>query len=147
MTTVDEQTLIEKLRRIEALFAGAMTLGERDAAAEARERIQQRLAATEHTDPPREYRFSLPDPWTRKLFIALLRRYGIRPFRYKRQRATTVMARVPESFVDDTLWPEFQELADTLTQYLADVTDRVIREGIDGDASDADVLDDRTLPA
>jgi hypothetical protein len=147
MTTVDEQTLIEKLRRIEALFAGAMTLGERDAAAEARERIQQRLAATEHTDPPREYRFSLPDPWTRKLFIALLRRYGIRPFRYKRQRAThrhgsgsrVVRRRHP--------LPEFQELADTLTQYLADVTDRVIREGIDGDASDADVLDDRTLPA
>lgn len=146
MNILDERTLIEKLRRIEALFAGATTRGERDAAAEARERIQQRLAARERTDAPREYRFSLPDPWTRKLFIALLRRYGIRPYRYKRQRAATVMARVPESFVDDTLWPEFQELASTLMQYLAEMTDRVIREGIDGDASDADVVEDRALP-
>jgi hypothetical protein len=146
MTTVDERTLVEKLRRIEALFAGATTAGERDAAAGARERIQQRLTASTHTDPPREYRFSLADPWARKLFIALLRRYGIRPYRYKRQRSTTVMARVPASFVDDTLWPEFQELAKTLTQYLAEVTDRVIRDGIDGDASDAEVVEDRTLP-
>ena len=36
----DEQRLIEKLQRIEALFAGAATPGERDAAAQARDRIR-----------------------------------------------------------------------------------------------------------
>jgi hypothetical protein len=34
----DEQRLIEKLQRIEALFAGAATPGEREAAAQARNR-------------------------------------------------------------------------------------------------------------
>ena len=40
---MDEARLLEKLRAIEALFAGATTDGERVAAAEARKRIQLRL--------------------------------------------------------------------------------------------------------
>jgi hypothetical protein len=28
--------------------------------------------------------FSIPDNWSRQLFIALCRRYGINPFRYRR---------------------------------------------------------------
>ena len=43
MNESDEQRLIEKLQRIEALFAGAATPGERDAAAQARDRIRARL--------------------------------------------------------------------------------------------------------
>ena len=38
-TVVDEASLLEKLRRIEALFAGATTEGEKIAAAEARRRM------------------------------------------------------------------------------------------------------------
>jgi hypothetical protein len=135
----DEQRLIEKLRRIEALHAGAATMGERDAAAQARDRIRARLAREVDTDPPVEYSFSLPDTWSRRLFTALLRRYDIRPYRYARQRYTTVMARVPKGFVDETLWPEFQELSRTLNSYLEEVTERVIRETISPDTSDAEV--------
>ena len=40
---MDERKLIEKLRRIEALYAGAATSGERVAAANARDRIRERL--------------------------------------------------------------------------------------------------------
>jgi hypothetical protein len=43
--TMDEAKLREKLSKIEALFAGAATEGERVAAGEARRRIQQRLQA------------------------------------------------------------------------------------------------------
>ena len=104
----EEQKLIEKLRRIENLFAGATTPGERDAAGNALERILQRLAETERTDPPIEYKFTLSNMWSRKLLVALLRRYGMRPFRYYRQRYTAVMASVPARFVDETQWPEFE---------------------------------------
>ncbi len=48
----------------------------------------------------------MPDMWPRRVFVALLRRYGIRPYRYRRQRYTTVMAKVSQRFVDDTLWPQ-----------------------------------------
>ena len=83
------------------------------------------------------YKFSLQDDWSRRLFTALLRRYGVQPFRYRGQRYTTVMARVSESFVSKTLWPEFVELDNVLRAYLSDITNRVIREAIFEDNSDA----------
>ncbi len=135
----DEDKLIERLKRVEALHAGAATPGERDAAACARQRILDRLKEFNRTEPPIEYSFKMTDAWSRKLFVALLRRYDIRPYRYPRQRYTTVMARVPRSFVDETLWPEFVELNKSLKQFLSDITDRVIREGINGDASEPEI--------
>ncbi len=133
---MDEAKLRERLARIEALFAGATTAGERVAAAEARRRIQLRLAGMEAVAPPIEYRFTLADTWSRKLFVALLRRYDLKPYRYRGQRRTTVMVRVPEPFVNETLWPEFQQLSATLREYLDDITDRIIAESIHGDGSD-----------
>jgi len=135
----DQSKLIETLQRIEALYAGATTRGEREAAANARERIRARLEKLQESDPPVEFRFTLNDLWSRKLFIALLRRYGIKPYRYARQRYTTVMAVVSTSFVDETLWPEYEKLDETLQSYLADVTDRIISEGIYADNSEPEI--------
>jgi tRNA nucleotidyltransferase (CCA-adding enzyme) len=56
------------------------------------------------------------------------------------------MMRVPRGFVDEVLWPEFQQLNDALTQYLMEVTIRVIREEVHGDASEATELV-QALPA
>lgn len=139
---MDELRLIEKLRLVEALFSGAATDGERVAAERARERILERLKFWEKEDPPLEYRFSMGDMWSRKVFTALLRRYGIRPYRYKRQRYTTVMAKVSKKFVDEMLWPEFQEISETLRTYLSDVTDRVVSQVIHQDSSEAEVVDE-----
>jgi len=148
METNDHQRLIEKLKRIEALFAdGAATAGEKAAAGEARQRIRERLTAFARIDPPVEYSFALRNPWSHKLFVALLRRYNIRPYRYARQRYTTVMARVPARFVRETLWPEFVELDRTLQSYLNEETHRVIAETIDKDTSDVEVRSGQALPA
>ena len=138
MTT--EQRLIEKLQSIERLHAGAATPGEQSAAAQALERMRQRLAELSRADPPVEHRFSLGDPWSRRLFVALLRRYAIKPYRYPRQRSTTVMARIPRRFLNETLWPEFQELNSTLVSYLDEVTTRVVSEGVHADSSEAPVV-------
>ena len=140
----DEQRLLEKLKLIEALFAGAATPGEREAAALARDRVRKRLEETKESDPPVEYSFTVQDTWSGKLLIALLRRYGFRPYRYPRQRRTTIMSRVPARFVNETLWPEFLNLNKTLKNFLSEVTDRVISEGITTDTSDAEV---RPAPA
>lgn len=139
---VEEDRLIEKLRAIERLFAGAQTEGERVAAENARGRICRRLAELAKEEKPIEYRFSLADMWSRRLFVALLRRYGITPYRYQRQRYTTVMARVPQRFVDETLCPEFEKLDRTLRTYLDEVTTRVIAESIYEDNSEAEVRND-----
>jgi hypothetical protein len=135
---MNEETLLrEKIRKLEALFAGAGTPGEKDAAEAGLERIRARLAELQTSDPPIEMQFSLSDPWTRKLFLALCRRYGLKPYRLPRQRMTTVMLRVPRKFLDQVLWPEFKELSAALRRYLDEVTTRVIREEVHRDTSEA----------
>lgn len=138
---MDETALLDKLQRIEALFAGATTDGEKVAAGKARERILERLRLREAEDPPQEYRFGVSDVWSHRVLLALLRRYSIRPYRYRGQRHTTVMALVSKRFVDETLWPEFLEISKTLRNYLTEVTDRVVRQVIHQDTKDADVED------
>jgi hypothetical protein len=134
----DEAALRDKLRKIEALFAGAATAGEKAAAGAAAERIRTRLREEEKREKPVEMRFSLPDPWARHLFIALCRRYGLRPYRYPHMRQQSLMLRVPQGFLDKVLWPEFQEINAALAEYLAQVTDRVIREAVYKDTGDAE---------
>jgi hypothetical protein len=142
-SSMDEAKLREKLAKIEALFAGATTNGERIAAAEARTRIQLRLKSAAQNDAPIEYRFTATDSWSQKLLVALLRRYDLKPYRYRGQRRTTVMVKVPKSFVDDTLWPEFQQISSAIRGYIDQVTDRIVADVIHGDASD---LDERAEP-
>jgi hypothetical protein len=136
MTT--EQELRDKLRKISALFEGATTPGERDAAAAAIGRVRKALAATERTEQPVETQFRLPDRWSRQLFTALCRRYGLKPYRYPRQRYSTVVLRAPKSFIDKTLWPEFLEIKGALDEYLNEATERIIREEVFGDAGEAE---------
>jgi tRNA nucleotidyltransferase (CCA-adding enzyme) len=141
----DEKALLEKLRKIEALHAGASTPGERDAAANAMRSIQMRLKLAEKEQPPSEYKFTMEDHWSRKLFVALARRYGLKPYRYRRQRSTTVMLRVPKAFVDDTLWPEFLELSQVLRDTLERATDQVLGQVFQQDTSEAEVKEDQRL--
>ena len=101
------QELREKLRKISALFEGATTIGERHAAAAAIDRVRKALAVAAQTEQPVETQFTLPDQWSRRLFTALWRRYGLEPYRHRRQRHTRVVVRAPRSFVHSTLWPEF----------------------------------------
>ncbi len=133
-----EEQLVDKLRRIEALHARAGSDGEKVAAQRARQRIQARLQQLAAEEPPIEFRFSLSDQWSRHLFVALLRRYGIAPYRYRGQRRTTVMARLSRSFVNDTLWPEFLELQQTLSAYFDALTDRVIEQALEVKAGEAE---------
>jgi len=137
---MDIDALLEKLARIEALYAGAATPGERAAAAEARDRVRARVKAAAATaaaaDPPVEYRFSITDPWARRVFIALVRRYDLEPFRFRGQRASTVMVRVSDRFVRTTLWPEFKEIEQTLRRFLDDVTNDVIARALHSSESD-----------
>jgi hypothetical protein len=126
-----------KLRKITALFEGAATAGERQAAAAAIERIRQALHAAAKTQPVPETKFSMADQWQRRLFSALCRRYGLEPYRYKGQRYTTVIVRAPRSFVDNTLWPEYIELQAALHSYLNEATERIIREEVYKDADEA----------
>jgi hypothetical protein len=135
MTTPSK--LRDKLRKIEALFVGAGTAGERLAAEAALERVRAKLLELERREPAAEMQFSVPDQWSRHLFVALCRRYGLKPYRYRRQRRTTVMVRAPRGFIEQVLWPEFRDLDGDLQAYLHEVTLKVIREEVYADTSEA----------
>jgi len=131
-----EGTLLEKLRKIEALHAGTKIDGEREAARRAAERIRARLAELRGRERDEVFVYSLPDPWKRKLFLALCRRYGLKPYREPGRRYSTVLLRAPKTFQNRTLWPEYLALGEELHAHLEELTDRVIREAIDEDVSE-----------
>lgn len=133
-----EERLREKLRKIEALYAGAATAGERSAAGAAAERIRRQFETVSKTEQAEEFKFSVSDPWSRQLFIALCRRYGLKPFRYKRMHRQTVMVRAPASFIHATLWPEFEDLSEALTAHLHEITRRIIQEEVHEATQDAE---------
>lgn len=141
-----EGTLIEKLRKLEALHAGTTVDGEREAAHRAAERIRARLADLRGREKDIELRYRITDPWTRQLFVTLCRRYRLQPYRERGQRYTSVMVRAPESFHNGTLWPEFQALSKELSKHLAELTERVIREAIHADVTEAPEADIKALP-
>ncbi|MBL9023000.1 MAG: hypothetical protein JNL21_12430 [Myxococcales bacterium] len=141
-----EGTLVEKLRKLEALYAGTAVEGEREAARRAAERIRARLEELRGREQEVVLAYRLHDPWSRKLFVALCRRYGLTPYRERGQRHTTVLVRAPRTFHDRTLWPEFKALSDELEASLNELTNRVIREAINDDVSEPDEAP-KELPA
>jgi hypothetical protein len=135
-----EERLRDKLEKVEALYLGAGTPGERQAAEAALRRLKAKLADTGPQDPPVEMQFSMPDSWAARLFIALCRRYEIRPYRYPRQKRTTIMVRAPRAFFEAVVWRQFRDMHADLMTHLEETTDRLIREAVHADTSDAETV-------
>jgi hypothetical protein len=134
-----EDQLRERLKKVEALYFGATTAGERGAAEAALARLKAKLDEAGRREPPSEMKFTVPDQWSVRLFIALCRRYGLKPYRYPRQRRTTIMVKAPRHFLETVLWRQFRELHDDLSLYLEQTTERVIRDAVHADTTDAEM--------
>jgi len=134
--THDDHELRSRLTKLEALFARAGTLGERDAAGAAIERLQERLGTSEEAI---ELQFSLSDVWSVRLFVAVCRKHSVDPYRYPRQRRTTVMARAPQKFLEDVVWAEFSTLQDELNSYFNETVDHLISTAMNSDGDDSDL--------
>ena len=118
--------LLEKIKKIEALIVGASTDGEKNAALSAKERILKKYPALEIHKDPKEYSLYTSGEWNKKLLLAICRKYGIRPYRYKRQKYTTVMVKINETFLNEILWKEYQEYSKLLDQLVEEITDDLI---------------------
>ncbi len=134
--------LLEKIRKVESLFVGTDSPGEADAALGALGRLHQQLQTA--PEKVEEFQFSLPDPWKQQLFIALVRRHGLKPYRLPRQRKTTIMVQVTRTQLDKVIWPQFLELSKLLHDYLNEATRDIITRGVHGDFSD--VAEQPNLP-
>ena len=131
-----EDALLARLAKLEALFERAGTLGERDAAGAAIDRIRSRLER-EKVRPDIEMKFTLPDTWSVRLFVAICRKHGVRPYRYPRQRRTTVMARGPHPMLEHTVWAEFCSLQSELELYFEATVDHLITTAMHSDGDDS----------
>ncbi len=127
--------LISKIHKVQARYRSTQSQGEMQAARGALERLQAQLAAV--PQPAVEFKFCLTDPWKRQLFLALVRRHELQPYRRPRQRYTTIMVRLQRKFLDDILWPEFLQLSQLLHDYLNEATRDVISRAIHRDLSEA----------
>ena len=47
------------------------------------------------------------------------------------------MVKAPASFINDTLWPEFQQISTALRTYVDQITDRVLADVFQADSSEA----------
>jgi hypothetical protein len=131
-----DSELRARLAKLEALFRRAGTAGERAAAQAAIGRIQDRLE-TKSEAAAVELKFSFPDMWSVRLFVAVCRKHGVRPYRFPRQRRTTVMVRAARRRFDAEIWPEFSDLHTELQIYIAETVDHLIHSAMHSDGDDS----------
>ena len=127
-----------KLEKLEALFARGATEGERAAAGAALDRLTSRLD-TGAQEEKVEFQYSLPDAWAVKIFVALCRKHGVHPYRYPRQRRTTVMVNVQKSVFEQTVMAEFKTLHAELVAYFKDTVDHLISDAMKSDGEDGNL--------
>ncbi len=113
--------------------------------AEEAEPIQAELVDEDEKqeEPEIEMKFSLSNHHSHKLFIALARKQGMRPFRYPRMKRTTVMLRGRASYLNNVFWPQFTRLSGDLDFLLQQITNEVIRTVLRDDGSDPTFVDQK----
>ena len=118
---VDVHRLIERVLKIEAG-------GEEVVCEEALRRILARLEAL--ADEPQEFQFTLTSSWSQKLFVALAQRYGLKPFRRRRQHSTTIMVSAKRRFIEDTFMPQFNAIHGELVKHFDEIAQTIIEKAV-----------------
>ena len=113
----------EKMKKVEALIARAGTEGERQSAIFAKERLQKSVA-----EIVVEYTIRMNDVWHKRLFTAICHKYALNPYRYYRQKYTTVMVKISKEFLDVVVWPEYLKYAKILEELVDEIASEVIKK-------------------
>ncbi len=120
--------LLDKIKKIEALISGAKTDGEKNAAILAKGRILEKFPELEINKNIKEFALYTSNTWHKKLLIAICRKYGIKPYRYYRQKHTTVMVKINTDFLNNVLWKEYLEYSTHLEELVEEITDSLIEK-------------------
>ncbi len=123
------------------LIEGAKTNGERTAAILAKDRVNKKLIEKQGVELE-EYALYTRGNWHKKLLLAICRKHGVSPYRYKRQKYTTVMVRINEHFLNNVLWKEYLEYSDHLEKLVEEITNSIIRK-IHQDEEEEDIIHGR----
>ena len=52
------------------------------------------------------------------------------------------MLTAPQGFLDQILWPEFVQINEALTEYLAEITEKIIRDEVYGETGEAEEVEE-----
>ncbi len=74
-----------------------------------------------------------------RIFVALCRKHSVKPYRYPRQRRTTVMVRVRPDAFDKTVGAEFRALHAELVAYFNDTVEHLIANAMKSDGDDENI--------
>ena len=125
---MDDVTALDRMRTLEARVLGLPDGADLAAVHAGVERLRAQLTETRSRERDEVFTTSIPDPCARAVFLALCRRYGLKPHRHARQRRATVVVAAPPSFYEGLLWPEFQALSDVLYDSFLSLTTRALHE-------------------
>src|SRR5438128_861703 len=79
--------------------------------AEVSRRIREQLL---HAPDAIEMQIGTNNQWEQLVLLGLFKRYGLKAYRYRKQRQTTIMAHVNRQRFDDVLWPIFLDVRSEL---------------------------------
>lgn len=137
----NEAKLVEALRAIELELAGPPEHGAPQTSDSTRLRIMARLSDAERREAAAECRMSATDPWSQRLLLALFSRYGLKPYRYRRQRLSAINVKLPPTFAQEILVPAFNQSLEVLHEHLTTVTDRVVAQALNSEIEAPAVVD------
>jgi hypothetical protein len=141
-TSARRSWLHRKLEQLETLAARATTEGERVAATRARGRVLQHLQDLQDIPPSGanwdveaaepHWQFRVPDEWSRRVLIAVLRSNDLQPYRRGGQRILTVCVQAPLGLLRMKVWPDYRDQAQALHLALATVANRFLETILQG---------------
>jgi hypothetical protein len=85
--------------------------------------------------PDAEHRLTMPTPQAKQLLALVCERFGLSPYRRRRQRATTVCLDAPPGFVDEVFAPLFEPMVGIIDEVAAQVTTRIMERWSRGDGA------------
>lgn len=116
-----EQDLIEAFQTSEIRHARRLD-GTVANAEQALLRIRARLQELAAAADVQEFQCPTRTDWDLLVLHALLKRYGLQAYRYRKQRKSTILVRVSKRFMNDCLWPIFNDAVGQLAGHVRMLT-------------------------
>lgn len=120
-------SILEKLKKIEALIEGATTEGEQKAALLAKERVLSSFNKNQ-TSQLIEYKVTAESYWKKRLFVALCHKRGLQTYRYYRQKYTTTNVKISKDIMENDLWPEYIKFSKILEDLVEDIMKDIMKK-------------------
>ena len=96
---------------------------------------REQLKQWREREPDAEHRLTLPTPQAKQLLVLVCERFGLSPYRRRRQHANTACLDAPAGFVDEVFSPLFEPMVRIIDEAAAQTTTRIMQQWSRGGGS------------